>query len=200
MKIDIQEISLDEIKISLKNENFHTEEQIERLAAMIDAHGFDVPIVIDENNEILKGEGRFKALRMLGRATAPCIKKEGLSEKQKTLLRVGDNQIAALSDFDPAKLKESSEGWTEDEISFVGFDDLDFLKEDPFKITDLEGEGASSDFSEKKQNFLISLHFKTMDDKLKFIKLMNEIKKDKTKYEDIILDVLEREAERIKNS
>ena len=190
----IVDIPLSHIKMSLENENFHDDSQIERLAAIIKKQGFDVPIVIDEQNVILKGEGRYRALKHLKRETAPCIIKAGLSEKQKRMLRISDNQIASLSEFDPVKLKSSVGDFTDDEISLIGFDDSELKDILSTKLDlDLDDDEGEKDMGPRKESFKVPLCFQTMEDKVKFIDLMNHLRDAGRgeRYEDIVLSLAE---------
>ena len=190
----IVELPLSHIKMSLENENFHDELQIEKLAAIIEKQGFDVPLVLDEGNIILKGEGRYRALLHLKRETAPCIIKSGLSEKEKRLLRISDNQIASLSEFDPVKLKSSVQDFSEADIDLIGFDDGELQEILSTKLDlDLEDEEGEKNMGPRKETFKVPLCFQTMEDKVKFIDLMNHLRAAGRgeRYEDIVLSLAE---------
>lgn len=44
-----------------KNAKTHSERQVQQIIASINQFGFNNPILIDENNEIIAGHGRFMA-------------------------------------------------------------------------------------------------------------------------------------------
>lgn len=80
-----------------KNPNMHPKEQIEDIAKSIKEYGQYYPIIIDENNLILAGHGKKKALELLGKTEGDCIVMRGLSEKQKMKLLLSDNKIQSFS-------------------------------------------------------------------------------------------------------
>ena len=63
-----------------RNARTHTPKQI---AASIRAFGFNNPILIDRDGEIIAGQGRVAAAKTLGLDTVPCVRLEHLTEAQK---------------------------------------------------------------------------------------------------------------------
>lgn len=62
----IKRVSISELKPYENNAKRHGKRQIERLAASIKEFGFVSPILIDKNNVIIAGHGRFEAATSLG--------------------------------------------------------------------------------------------------------------------------------------
>lgn len=87
------------------NSKKHPPEQIARLVATMRKHGFDVPIVVDKDNVIIKGHGRRLAAIELGMEFVPVIVRADLSPKEVAEARLADNR-AALSDIDGDLLKQ----------------------------------------------------------------------------------------------
>ena len=79
--------------------------------------GYISPIVIDENNEILAGHTRFKALKKMKQKTAKCVVMEGLTEEQKRKYRILDNKTGEFAEWDIDLLNIELEG-----LDFEGFD------------------------------------------------------------------------------
>lgn len=77
---------------------------IEALVKAIPVMGFNVPIVIDKNNVIVKGHSRYEALKRLGIDLVPCIIIDG-TEKEIAEERLADNRLSELSSWDDEKLK-----------------------------------------------------------------------------------------------
>lgn len=85
-----------------KNPNDHPEEQIERLAKIIDYQGMRSPIVVSKlSGFITKGHGRLAALKKLGWEKAPIDFQEYENSAQEYADIVADNAIAewALLNF-----------------------------------------------------------------------------------------------------
>ena len=78
-----------------KNDN-----AVEYVANSIRQFGFKVPIVIDENYEIVCGHTRWKAAKTLGLETVPCIMADDLNEDQIKAFRLADNKTAEMADWD----------------------------------------------------------------------------------------------------
>lgn len=68
------------------------------------------PIIVDENNVILAGHTRYKALKKLGRGECECIVKDGLTDEQKRKYRLLDNKTNELADWDFDLLGDELDG------------------------------------------------------------------------------------------
>lgn len=86
------------------NPKIHTPEQIAAIEANIKAFGFDQPILVDENDTILKGHGRQLAARNLG-IEVPTIVHKGLSPADKWAIVISDNVLPAMTGLDKGLLR-----------------------------------------------------------------------------------------------
>ena len=108
---------------------------VDKVASSIKNYGFRVPIVIDEQNEIIAGHTRVKAAKKLGMSQVPCIVADDLTEAQKKAFRIADNKTAEIADWDIdqllTELKELDELGID--VEDVGFDDseIEELMKDP---------------------------------------------------------------------
>lgn len=75
---------------------------IDALVKAIPVMGFNVPIVVDKRNVIVKGHSRYEALKRLGIDLAPCIVIDG-SEEEIAEERLLDNKLSELSTWDEEK-------------------------------------------------------------------------------------------------
>jgi len=82
------------------NPKIHTAEQIDAIAANISRFGFDQPILIDDDDTILKGHGRQLGARKAGCAKVPTIVHKGLSFEEKWAIVISDNALPAMTGFD----------------------------------------------------------------------------------------------------
>lgn len=95
-----REWPLDRIIPYEHNPRTHPSAQIDLLARLLERWGPDQDIVVDEAGVILKGHGRRLAAERAGMKTYPVRQRLGLSENEKTALRIADNQVALLSGWD----------------------------------------------------------------------------------------------------
>lgn len=87
---------LSELKRPEKNVRLHSDKQIKEYIRSIEMFGQIRPIVIDENNTVLAGNGLLQALQIMGRENADCHIVPNLSPKQKKKLMLADNKIFEL--------------------------------------------------------------------------------------------------------
>jgi DNA modification methylase len=126
--MEIQQININEIKEYEKNAKKHDEDQIKNVMQSIKEFGMVQPIVIDQNNIIIIGHCRFRALKRLKWEEVPCVKIENLSEKDINKLRLLDNKLNESEwDFDLLFDQIGTIDWDDFDIDW-GLDD--FLKED----------------------------------------------------------------------
>ena len=126
--------------IPYENNPRQNDNAVEAVMESIKQCGYITPIIIDEDNIILAGHTRVKALRKLGVAECPVIMKEGLTKEQKKKYRILDNKTSEFATWDFEKLEQELEG-----LDFEGFD-FDFgdafenmkdtaeIKEDDFEM------------------------------------------------------------------
>lgn len=90
--------------VPYENNARNNEKAIAALVKAIPVMGFNVPIVIDKNNVVVKGHSRLEALKQLGIDLAPCIVIEG-SEKDIAEERLLDNRLSELAEWDDERTK-----------------------------------------------------------------------------------------------
>ena len=71
-----------ELKPDPSNPRKHGREQIRAIARSIAAFGFNAPILIDRNKQIVAGHGRYEAAKLNQCAEVPVVWLEHLSETQ----------------------------------------------------------------------------------------------------------------------
>ena len=83
------------------NARLHSRRQIHQIASSIREFGFNNPVLIDKNDEIIAGHGRVEAAKLLGLERVPCIRIEHLSDEQKRAYILADNKLALNAGWDP---------------------------------------------------------------------------------------------------
>lgn len=93
--MNIIEKSISDLKPYPNNPKIHTEKQIEQIAKSIQlTKGLRQPIVIDKNNFIVCGHGRYLAALQLGYDTVPCELIDNLTDDEIRAYRLIDNRIS----------------------------------------------------------------------------------------------------------
>ena len=97
--MEIIELPLKALKPYKRNPR-RNDKAVEYVANSIRQFGFKVPIVIDENYEIVCGHTRWKAAKVIGMESVPCIMADDLNEDQIRAFRLADNKTAEMADWD----------------------------------------------------------------------------------------------------
>jgi len=94
MKLEV--VKINDLKPLEKNVRKHNDKQIDELIKSVEQFGQTRAMVIDENNNILIGNGLYYALLKMNREEVQCFRKTGLSEIEKKKLILSDNKIYGL--------------------------------------------------------------------------------------------------------
>jgi len=124
-KTDIELVDPDDLLPYANNPKEHPDEQIETIASSIKNYGWDQPIVVDADYEIIKGHGRQQAAKMLGLDEVPVIRREDLTDAEAKAARIADNKTSE-SDWNDDLLGAEVgllDGETDIDIDSLGFDD-----------------------------------------------------------------------------
>lgn len=98
MKLEV--VKLSDLKPLEKNVRKHNDKQIDELIKSVEQFGQTRAMVIDEDNNILIGNGLYFALVKMNKAEVQCYRKTGLSEIEKKKLILSDNKIYGLGSDD----------------------------------------------------------------------------------------------------
>jgi ParB-like chromosome segregation protein Spo0J len=101
-KVSLLNITL--IKPYWRNPRDNNEEAVSAVAQSIADFGFNSPIVLDKNNEIINGHTRFKAAMELGLEEVPCVVLSDLSPDKVREYRIADNKTSELSKWNQDNL------------------------------------------------------------------------------------------------
>ena len=78
---------------------------MQQIANSIREFGFINPIIVDEDQVIIAGHGRFEAAKLLGLTEVPTIAANHLSKTQVQAYRLADNKLTMNSGYDEDLLK-----------------------------------------------------------------------------------------------
>jgi DNA modification methylase len=100
-----EQVGVADLRPNPHNVRLHSKKQISQIAGSIGEFGFNIPVVIDEQNLIIAGHGRVEAARLLNMSSVPCVRVAHLTETQKRLFALADNKIALNAEWDVDMLK-----------------------------------------------------------------------------------------------
>lgn len=121
LNLKIEYIELTKIK-PYENNPRKNDKAVKPLMESIKEFGFSFPITIDKNGVIISGHTRYKAAKKLKLKTIPCVRREDLTQEQETALRLVDNQIASISEWDYPLREEEFAKVGDIDLSCLGFD------------------------------------------------------------------------------
>src|SRR6195256_6070261 len=108
------------------NPRKHGRAQISAIARSIESFGFNAPILVDRNNKIVAGHGRYEAAMLLGLERVPVILLDHLTPNQAKAYMLADNKLTDRSTWDDPKLavhlKELSDLVLDFDIEAIGFE------------------------------------------------------------------------------
>lgn len=142
-------LKLSQIKPYSKNAKIHTESQISGIRESIISFGYNDLIAVDENNIILEGHGRLRALYQIdttGTKEIPVYQLTDLNESEKKAYRIAHNKLNLDTGFDLEILKEE----------FYDLEDTDNFQDTGFEITEITQIWDKTDKIEQKTD--VSAH------------------------------------------
>ena len=142
-------LKLDEITPYENNPRINDDAVDDVIASIQQCENLD-PIEIDENNVILSGHTRLKALKKLGYTETECLRYTGLTDKQKRKYRLLANKVAEKAKWDIELLPMEL-----DDLDFGGYD-FDF---DVFDMNGIEEVDAFDEDNDDREYFTASFTF-----------------------------------------
>jgi DNA modification methylase len=134
-RLAIEQRQIDALRLDALNPREHSKKQIAQIAESIRAFGFNVPVLIDDDNKIIAGHGRFLACKQLGITEVPTICLSHLSPEQIRAFVIADNKLTENSTWNEILLGEQLKSLSEIELNFsleaTGFEmgEIDLLIE-----------------------------------------------------------------------
>lgn len=115
--MQIEHLPIDLLKPYAGNARTHSPKQIKQIAESIQRFGFNNPILIDDEGQVIAGHGRLAAARLLNQETVPCVRLSHLSETDKRAYILADNRLAEKAGWDNEVLAIELK-----QLADVGFD------------------------------------------------------------------------------
>ena len=150
---------LDEIH-PYENNPRKNDDAVDAVAASIKEFGFKVPIIVDNDGEIIAGHTRYKAAKKLKLKEVPTITADDLTDDQVRAFRLADNKTGELASWDFDALADEMDLLFDIDMTAFGFE----VKDDWFesrKRWDNTREEGNEEYNEFLKKFE---HKKTTDD------------------------------------
>jgi DNA modification methylase len=178
--MEIIKIKIEDLKPYKNNAKLHPDWQIEQIIKSIEQFGFNDPIAIwGEDNIIVEGHGRLEAVKKLGYTEVECIRLDHLTEEERKAYTLAHNKTTMNSDFDFDLLKLELDDIKGIDMSDFGFElDLDDeeVVEDDYEVEIPEEPKAKlGDIYQLGNHRLMCGDSTSVDD---VEKLMNGVKAD----------------------
>jgi hypothetical protein len=131
--LEITYLHTTSLKPDARNPRVHSDKQIRQIAQSIESFGFNVPLLIDDEQKVIARHGRLLAARKLGWETVPAIRLSHLTESQRMAFLIADNRLTENSSWDERMLGEQLKILSELELDFdldaIGFEvpEIDLL-------------------------------------------------------------------------
>jgi DNA modification methylase len=137
-RISIVYRAIDQLKPDPANPRLHSKKQIRQIANSIEAFGFNVPVLVDAELNVIAGHGRLLACRELGWSEVPTLCLDHLTPAQARAFMIADNRLAEIATWDDRLLAQQLK-----DLSLLG---LDFsLEVTGFEVAEIDLRIASLD-------------------------------------------------------
>lgn len=104
--LSIEQMPVEALTPYAHNTRAHHNEDISQIARSIERYGFNDPIAVwSDKNIIVEGHGRLMAAKSLGLTTVPVIRLDHLTDEQRREYGIMHNKTAELSDWDWEQLE-----------------------------------------------------------------------------------------------
>jgi DNA modification methylase len=144
-RISIVYRPIDQLKPDPANPRLHSKKQIRQIANSIANFGFNVPVLVDADLNLISGHGRLLACRELGWTEVPTLCLDHLSPAQARAFRIADNRLTEIATWDDRllaqQLKDLSLLGLDFDLEVIGFE----MGEIDLRIASLEDMAAQDD-------------------------------------------------------
>lgn len=118
--MELETAALADLHHAERNARIHPEAQITELMRAVEMFGQTRPLVVDEANQVLVGNGLLTALQRLERPDARVLRLPSLTEAEKIKLMLSDNKIFELGIDDYQAIMAHARSL--DDLDVPGFD------------------------------------------------------------------------------
>ena len=128
--LKIEYIKTSELKAYANNAKEHPAEQVEQIKKSIQEFGFNDPIAVWHDNEIIEGHGRLIAALQLELPKVPIIRLDELTDEQRRAYMLVHNKLTMNSDFNMDLLQMELDEITDIDMKNFGFESIKDLDDE----------------------------------------------------------------------
>ncbi len=129
MNLKIEYLDKNELKPYANNAKIHTADQVEQIKKSIREFGFNDPIAVWHENEIVEGHGRLlAAMEMDELKTVPVIRLDDLTDEQRKAYAIAHNKLTMNTDFNLDLLAMELEDIGDLDMTDFGFNEREILE------------------------------------------------------------------------
>jgi DNA modification methylase len=98
--LKVEMLPVEALRPYANNARTHSKKQIRQIANSVRRFGFNNPVLIDDQGQIIAGHGRVAAAKLLGISAVPTVRLSHLSETEKRAYILADNRLAEKAGWD----------------------------------------------------------------------------------------------------
>jgi ParB-like chromosome segregation protein Spo0J len=143
--LQIVDRPIEALKPDPTNPRIHSKKQIGQIKNSIMTFGFNVPVLVDADLNVIAGHGRLFACRELGWTEVPTLRLDHLTPEQARVFMIADNRLTEIAAWDDRllaqQLKDLSLLGLDFSLELTGFE----MGEIDLRIASLEDEPDPAD-------------------------------------------------------
>ena len=122
--LKIEQVLESKLTIDPANLRKHPVRNLAAIKSSLTRFGWQKPIVIDDKNVVIAGNGSLLAARELGMKKVPCVR-SSLLGPERVAYAIADNRAAELAEWDNAALLETLQSMSGADVEALGFEVAD---------------------------------------------------------------------------
>ena len=149
MTLQIEYLNKDELKPYANNAKLHPAEQVDQIRSSIREFGFNDPIAIWHENEIIEGHGRLlAAMEMDEIDQVPVIRLDDLTDEQRRAYMLVHNKLTMNTGFDLDLIEIELEKVSNISMDYYGFKSVQDIEEqlEDFFVPDVQEQKKEEEF------------------------------------------------------
>lgn len=175
-------VPIEKVKMNDLNPRVHSSANLAMIKRSMNKVGVIDNIIVDENNVILAGHGRYLALKELGKKQIDVTKVTGLTEAQKKQYIVYSNRTTEVSEWNGELLVNLTDEIMKSDSTFnVGDFELEELTK-CYSLDEIYGESQEKETKKDKELFIVGFCYSKQDkvimDFIESLKTLSEANND----------------------